>query len=259
MKKLLMLVLLLGLLSMGCTSPTKEHVCPDGTIVSDESKCPDYNPDIINLDPDDFESIILEENKTCYVKSSGQITVFFEITGNEWIVLGNGKTTLYTNLTHENISKRPTWVEDNTYVLTINAPAEPGGYTAFAGRKTAYEWLEGREYNLTVIGEVSNESMAYAIADRFMRINTPYKKNYAFPYAGIPRSGKLISFLWGGTEYNWNTTSKEALLGDDGNWEVFMEASYDICGDDWDMDVCLRNNTITGHFIINKKTGQVIG
>ncbi|MBU1166248.1 hypothetical protein KKF81_04810, partial [Candidatus Micrarchaeota archaeon] len=74
-----------------------------------------------------------------------------------------------------------------------------------------------------------------------------------------PSYPNIISFSPYRHTQNWNVTTENAVLREDGNWEVFMEASYDWCGIDWDEDICLRNNTITGHFIINKKTGQIIG
>ncbi len=129
-----------------------------------------------------------------------------------------------------------TETKGNLYSLDIPAPLIQGDYKIFVPKG---EKIGGGAYNLTVIEEVKNETRAYMIADRFM--NAAIKE----------------------TTNNWRIMSKQISSTDD-SWDVFLETKYTWCPAPsmgttvFDLDNCV-DNTVTGHYIIDKKTGQIIG
>jgi|GEM_PF-4791792 len=280
MKFFSILVIAILLFSSGCILPSKEHVCPNGTLVVDGCFCSDYDPEMPDVDPSDFVSITLEEeSKKYYVQSNGQVNAFVQLFGDEEVRLIVGPKILYTGLDYGDAGKMPRLVSGNTYQVNISAPHFPGEYTAFVKRYDGNVNLEYRKYNISVIAEVSNETMAEDIANNFM-------------YAHIPIDSSGI-FAPSGQKSGWEIVDKQIDSQEDA-WDVFLEAQYKRCPPltlnpfppllgypvtliynvtTEDNETITRNSTVrtslisscsglitvTGHYIIDKKTGQIIG
>ncbi|MBU0527488.1 hypothetical protein KKE92_03345 [Candidatus Micrarchaeota archaeon] len=236
--RVLAILSLIVLFVSGCTIPSYSHVCPDGEVVSQESECLEYSPKRIEADPNEYEKVFLENNQSSYVKINGEIKTDIEI--NE----GEDVWTMYGYL-HPYEPERHRYVKiinssGNVYTVNLSAPAIPSSFY-FGATKRVGQTPEKRlfSYELTVIGEVENETMAQNIADSFMK----------------SKIEKTIN--------NWRSTSKQVGNMSD-TWDVYLETKYTWCPPVsmgttiFDLDNCV-DNTVTGHYIIDKKTGQIIG
>ena len=252
--RMVFLVLLL-VFSMGCISPTTEHVCPDGSVVSQENQCPAYSADRINPENlGDISSIDLTENKHYYVAAEGKINSTILIkSGEDASVFISRFSTKDTQLyKFVSLSKEATArsvklvpIGSGIYEFTVIAPSVPGEYEFSITKRNQSTQTILDAYNLTVMGDVENENIAYNIADAFMNSKIP--DDFGFDLTYVYRTKK-----------NWNIIKNESNETEN-SWEVFIEAQYDRCGIDENMDNCVRGNVVTGRYVIDKETGQIIG
>ncbi|MBU1165737.1 hypothetical protein KKF81_02230, partial [Candidatus Micrarchaeota archaeon] len=205
MKNILLLAFLFLLLGMGClASPSREHLCPDGTIVSEESKCPDYNSEIIDVNPQEFKTVFIKNNQNSYVMAGGEVQTEIIINKGESVwMLGDYISTDNSERYHRvNVINK----KGNVYLINFSAPLIPGEfYFGATKRKDGGPEELIFVYNLTVIGEVSNETMAYSIAEMFMIANTPDQFNCPF-ICIAPSYPNIISFSPYRHTQNWNVT-----------------------------------------------------
>jgi hypothetical protein len=242
MRVVVLLVLLV--LSMGCIFPTTEHVCPDGRVVADDSDCKEYKPEHFNVDPFDYSNVYLNNNQSSYVLAGGEIRTIITINEGEGIWLLDGY--LYP----DNPKPHPTVeiinVSNGSYLVNFSAPEVPGPFRFSINKRVdSKPEIKINSYNLTVISPVGNETMVYAIADAFMNSKIPDDFG-----AGLAQIFKK--------KRNWHIITKEANETGD-SWEVFLEAEYDRCDIDHNYRNCIKGNTVTGRFIIDKRTGQIVG
>jgi hypothetical protein len=249
------ILIFLLVFSMGCVFPTKEHVCPDGSIVDQEKQCPEYSGD--RIDPanlGEISSINLTENKHYYVAAEGEVNASIILlydesawTGFNMHVGDSAKShgSYYLELNQQYSEINLTKNGKNNYNFTMIAPDIPGEYYTYLTKRNQTTQTKLWKYNITIIGSVENETMAYGIANSFMDAAIPdgFGAGIAQPFPD---------------RRNWNITKKEANETED-SWEVFIEAQYDRCGIDEGQGNCVRGNTVTGRYIIDKKTGQIVG
>ncbi|MBU0614848.1 MAG: hypothetical protein KJ601_02045 [Nanoarchaeota archaeon] len=168
--RVLAILSLIVLFVSGCTIPSYNHVCPDGEVVSQESECSEYSPERISLDPDDYPSVELEKDKINYVKINGDIKTTINIKDNE-----NGWFSISQMGRHGFKSYTLMWIEPdseysdvelkkighNTYEFDVSAPSIQGEYRVGISKRNQTVQQGVGNYNLTVIGKVENETMAY--------------------------------------------------------------------------------------------------
>jgi hypothetical protein len=200
------------------------------------------------VNPDDYQSIIvdLSDGAHNYVKAGGNVSVVLEIKEGEKFWVGEGYAYLGNDFESDRVNL--TKLSGDTYFAGFTAPEEPGVYKESVSRITAVDdWTIVKEYNLTVISEV-NETEAYGVVysfvlDRNMRRDVELE----FPYYDCGHGMVwVISEEAVETETCWDITMK--------TWyKMYICAHYDPTGGG------MANNTITGHYIVDKQTGLIIG
>lgn len=265
--RLLLGLIVFCLLVFGCLGTPNENVCPDGKVVTLESQCSSYTPQVLDLNPSDYPAVELRENTTNYVESGGKVNITIDMTGiiTAYVFTGDtlsrgfsmpedykvndiGDLTIRVNGNYSSVNL--TRIKDQTYWFESTAPRIPGDYIVSVGRPVdASETFT--DYNLTVISQVPDETAAYKIADRFMDSCLP--KSMPDPYPPWTIRGR------GG----WEILDKTAI-SEDGYWDVSLKAQNAWCGlvpslDGIEQYGCVRYSTVTGHYKISKATGQIIG
>ena len=252
MKRFFILIIVTLLLA-GCINQVREVVCPDGSITEKAKGCSDFVPKNINVDPSDFSDTTLSDKEN-FVLSKGQIRGPIQIfnnseseisiypTGSPGMDYDSDLSRMKVARSTENQKIETVQVGPYLFNYTLSAPLIPGEYRLAI--------LDGRtrQYNITVIDEIKNESIAYMIADRFMYYIIKDKREEEV----ADGKGSLYSIK------NWEITSKSATQ-DGSSWESNLAIKYDICGDDLESNNCIYGNIVEGNFIIDKKTGQIIG
>lgn len=238
----------------GCTSPEpfKDYLCPDGTFVKNESVCPKFNPPNTNLNPDDYPSVTLESNKTNYVKSHGNVNFDVEIiTGNKiWM-----NHILITPSGHPK-NTEVTSISDNLYRINFSAPDYPGYYAySIAKEDKTGNVTKVAIYNLTVISE-TNESRAYDIIKAFVLDslrNYENQLNHTWGLGiGLNNTSKVITST--PTAWNISISMTYGRIVPYSFWyDLLNWNSFKVDGE------TVTNNTFTGHFLIDKKTGLIVG
>ena len=247
-------ILFLGLLTFGCIA-SSHHVCPDGTVVSEEGQCEEFSAEF-NIDPNDYISIELKENEVNYVKAKGEMIGLIQLEYGEGALLGVRypeswgffeRELRFPVLVNLDLDKLYSDVDlkvvgPDIYSFNVSAGGIPGQYRLGYGgfRNNGTQFSTG--YDLIVIDEVVDEHLAYPITDRFI-----YSKTKPFVEE---TSGRVIQ--------NWEVVEKSAELNG-GVWEVKLKIEYDKCGIDWEAEDCITGNVVTGHYLIDKKTGLIVG
>ncbi len=250
MKRMLALTLFLCLFTAGCiTTTSKDILCPDGSLVDDQ--CPAFvSPSL--PDPDEHTSILLDEDGTYFVKTGGTVSLNVLIYPDETLrIIAPDYHIIDLDL--DNVDTVQTdypgfslrMQEENKYLGTFKSPPIPGDYNVnIFKRKGSSPEITVATYDLTVVGPVYDEELAFSVANRFMLLTVPDEFHSLFDMYRTRTNWAIIS---------QNITSHEDY------WDVSLVASYDKCGTDLKADDCITDNTVTGHFLIDKNAGQIIG
>jgi len=238
--------ILLATLFLGCIVPSSKHVCPDGNIVDFQWTCKEYSPERITANPENYKSVFLQDNKSTYIKVGGEITTSIVIRpGEEVSMLGDFIDPEDPKEGHaklEIINK-----SGDRYLVRFFAPEVPGEFDIRISKRIGSESenLIG-QYNLTVIGPVENETMAYSVADYLL-------------------SRKIAGSQWGydlrnGSSGMWRFISSGATEADTETWDVFLRYGHEVCNDGMlSMSIDCKETIITTELAIDKKTGQIVG
>ena len=279
MKKATIITLLMLLFAYGCINfPLKNHVCPNGNIVQEESQCVGNVTKALNLNPGNFSSVMLDGSKVNYVQSNGELKAVIHTTTQEdiWVTTSYPESPEYSKVGYSSFDYRTISLNGkrltndisihainnshppDSYLLNFLAPGIPGDYTIWISYREGSKQL-GASYNLTVINATSTEDQALRIADRFVYSELDSRINYDNNHDGALQGFPQIS--------NWSVVSKNVTSKDD-LFDVSILVKYDRCNNIDNMDSnnrdfnngkCIDNNIVTGHYLISKQTGQIIG
>jgi hypothetical protein len=239
---------------MGCIFPTTEHVCPDGSVVDYQTDCTSYTKEIPVLNITPTMSIKIQDGLTNYVAVNGEINATIHLKSDETATASLSRFSnegtqnyqlIYLSFEEKKRHAVLVPVSMDYYKFTIIAPNTPGEYLFSIGKRNQSTQTTLGQYNLTVICPVNNETMAYAIAAAHMDSKIP--DNFGYDVMYVYR-----------TKRNWTIVEAEAHETED-SWEVFLKVKYDRCGIDHDYNNCVSGYTVTGRYVIDRQTGQIIG
>jgi len=253
------LVVGLFLLLAGCIFPSVQRVCADGSLIQADATCPPLDVTSISVYPDQSGIVPLQQDSRVYVRSQGLISVeyiveegqstdifLFDLGSPGYSDYETAHSVFYRVPQHEDSGLELGTSSTGSPIAIFLAPRIPGNYSVATHLDDGQRLQRKNDlYYLTVVDEVSDEQMALAIADRHMDQSVP--DDPGFDLTGVYRTKK-----------DWTIVSKSATLTEDG-WLVEMEASYDLCGIDWDYRNCIRDNRVKGTFLIDRMSGQIIG
>lgn len=214
--------------------PMNIRICPGGSVIND-SLCPPYSKQAL-VTPDNYTSVLLVENKNNYAKVGGQINLTLKIKPDEKVYLDG-------YLDPKNPHGKYVWLEligNDTYMVNFSN-------TYKYPQEAAYDVLKDVQngqilvahYPVTLINE-TDENLAYHIALEFMAKELQDKMPM---YSAITEVAKSIT--------SWNDT-----------WEVKITAIYEGCQPSDTSGfhpVCTEDNVAWGRFLIDKKTGIIVG